>query len=155
VLEAARWVPQAWRSAVQWLASATELPILIHLQRGEPPPDWLDTDPVSRRALEQRVAAPVIDAWIAQWRSRWSRTDADTREALEALIALVRRHLEQMRRAESAAAGRVLRQELRLRLAHLLHMHPQTSVALIAHLLLVALDLERLREGLVRRMVSR
>jgi hypothetical protein len=74
---------------------------------------------------------------------------------LEALIALVRRHLEQMHRAESAAAGHVLRHELRLRLAHSLHMHPQTPVALIAHLLLAALDLERLRDGLIRRMVSR
>jgi hypothetical protein len=225
VFEAARWAPSAWQSAVQWLASATELPVLIHLQRGEPPPDWLNTDPVWRQTVEmdsetaRGVAVPVgkqapppaesaqatpsaparsfsireqlvgtlsrlafeqplaaraqagdnpagvdlhkraralaymIDAWTAEWRSRWPRTDADTRQALEALIALVQRHVGQMRSTESAAGGRVLRHELRLRLEHSLHMHPQTPVALIAHLLLVALDLERLREGLVRRMV--
>jgi hypothetical protein len=196
VFKAARWVPPAWRSALQWLAGATELPVLSHLQRGEPLPDWLKADPVWQRALEgapesapslspgeqlvasfsrlhfeQSVAthAPrrrdvgarplvpssIIDAWTDEWRSRWPRIDADTRRALEDLIALLGQHVEQMRCAESAAAGRALRHDLRLRLARSLHLHAQTPVAVIAHLLLLALDLERLREGLVRRILIR
>jgi hypothetical protein len=227
VFEAARWTPGAWRSAVRWLASATELSVLTHLLRGEPLPSWLKSDPVWQRTLEAhsesahgivatisrraptlaesaaqatastparsfslreqlvetfsrldfeeplaasalaghepaadgtdaRGVAPasVLDAWVAEWRSRWPRTDTDTRHALEALIVSVRRHLEEMRSAESTAAGRALRHELRFRLTHSLHAHAQTPVALIAHLLLIALDFERLRDGLIRRIVS-
>lgn len=152
VFEAARWAPDTWRTAVRWLATATELPVLIHLQRGEPRPEWSTTDPEWRPALE--AGSSVIESWIAQWRSRWPPMDADSRNGLETLIAQLRQHVAQMRSADSASAGRALRQDLRLRLAHFLHLHAQTPVALYAHLLLLALDLERLREGLIRRMVS-
>lgn len=183
VFEAARWVPRTWRAAVQWFATATELPVLVHMERGGQPPAWLYSDPVWRVALDtgltslppnlsqlarlvfeqpiesapQRPApasTSIIDAWTQEWRRRWPHEETDARRALEDLIVQLRMHIASMRAAESPMQGRALRQDLRVQLVRRLHMQAQTAVALFAYLLLVALDLERLREGLVRRMLS-
>lgn len=182
VFEAARWVPQKWQAAVQWFATATELPVLVHLERGGQLPAWLYTDPLWRVALNTEptplsqnlstlarlafeqpiesasIAAPTspatIDAWTREWRRRWPSEDAEMRGALEELIVQVRTHVALMRAAESSMQGRALRQDMRAQLVRRLHMQAQTAAAVFASLLLLALDLERLREGLVRRMLS-
>jgi len=167
--ETAGWVPESWRPAVLWLAWLSCLPLIEHLARGDPPPDWLLGDEILGWLAEpldpeRAPDAAVLDLltrsderslsvgrrWRRLWIDRWPRLEPGTRERLEALIALVARHLDTFRaaRPEDAWSQRLLLRE-RLRLE--LHRHPVEPVAVFAYLGLVLLDLERLRAELLRR----
>lgn len=88
--------------------------------------------------------------WLAGWIARWPSTGQESRDHLDALIALVGQHLAAFRAASPETAWdrrRALRERLRLGFRR----QPLTAVAVFAYLGLVFLDLERLRGELIRR----
>jgi hypothetical protein len=166
VESAVRWVPAQWREAVAWTAWLAELPALNHLLHGGEFLPWMSEDPVlsifagedadsMRTAIE--AALPALaesggssddgrSAWLLRWRSLWPG-DAAGDPALEQLVSLVVRH-------GAAGDGDDVgdwRSKLELDALRILRRRREQAVTVFCHLLLTALELYRLRQGLLRR----
>jgi hypothetical protein len=171
--EVARLLPEAWRPAFAWTALLVDLPVVDHLLRGDAVHPWMADDaiyapwsrtdaverqralqasPVAALLLEARSGAPTLRAWLIAWRRLWPRTSTEHVHALEEIVRAVAEHGAILREAETAPSAE-LRMALKLRLCVLFRRHFETAAAALAHLLLEALDLERLRAGLVRRVL--
>ena len=171
--EVASWMPDAWRPALSWWAVLPDLAPLQHLARGEQPPAWMRDDDAWRELCAsgpEARAARLVDgplaalatawsapqtlprAWQAEWRRRWPGQGREAGDMLERVADALMAH-ERTFAVATAGQGWLLRGSLRPQLALLLRraaLHP--AVAFI-HLALCALDLERLRAELVRRIV--
>jgi hypothetical protein len=168
----ARWSPEEWRPAVEWLRWLPDLPGVEHLMRGAKVPPWMRADPVMRElgfdepqrrreALAQSPLAPVqpegdqdapavVEAWIAEWQRRLPAAGRDPQGGLAQLLELVRAHLEAMRSSDEPD-GIALRNALAGRLTRWFRRGAGTATALFAHLALDGLELERLRAGVMTR----
>lgn len=97
------------------------------------------------RAPEPAPRPAVLDAWIAHWRRLWpASATTEQRAALEALLARALAHrgrFAQLPVDDSNAARETLAAHARATL----RADPAQPVALFAYLLVLALDLERLR----------
>lgn len=177
VVQVAAWQPAPWRPAVLWTVALMELPAVAHLLRELPAFGWMRQDPVLREfALDdpaaRRIAlldsdlAPIVRAWhrdqallngwVEHWRKLWPRCGAKTRASLERLVTRYARHLARMAKGDQTQGidetrGIQERRDLTARLTYMFRGHSQQPAAAFCHLGLVALDLERLRAGLVRR----
>jgi hypothetical protein len=171
VHDVARWLPREWQSSVQWLAVLVDVPAVAHWAHGEPMPAGLHADPryeilfapdssvpatradgVRQLVTRLRPERFVLDAWSSEWWRRVPPCSAETLESLGNLRNLVIAHRAAML-AASAGSGWKLREALARKASHLIRLHAESPVALCAHLLLTALDLERLRGALVQRVV--
>lgn len=167
VEELADWVPEPWREAVRWTHWLSLLALWDHLARGEGPPDWSTRDPFLSRLLDEdgRIDPRRVDAagaaallgeddparaWAEHWRRLWPGCKREFLANLDALGALVSRHLAVFREARPESAWG-LRLTLRGRLQRLFHGRPLQPAAPLIYLALVALELERLRAELVTR----
>ncbi|NCA70209.1 MAG: hypothetical protein EOM91_08880 [Sphingobacteriia bacterium] len=168
----ADWAPPAWRAAIQWLGWLPWLPVLEGLARGEGWPSWatLDTELVGLsdeqgephpgklsaagldRLLVGADASAVAGLWLERWRSLWPGCGRGCRRDLEGLIALLEAHLSTFRQAAMPSAWG-LREDLRERLRHRLHLAPTRPAVLFGYLAILFLDLERLRAALMSRAV--
>ena len=135
----AAWQPLCWRPATRWFASLPELALI------KPPADddavarwlqaWLDLVPAGEAlgvrlpALLRRVATLLMPGMVGADGGRHHRAAAQSAQFARSAQA------EPVRRA----------------LQRLFRRHAATPVAVFAHLALVALDVERLRGGLVVR----
>ena len=157
VESAAHWVPGSWRPAVAWTGKLAELPAAGYLLDGSEPQPWMNDDPVlSVFAAEDPASLPAsleaagfdgrLDAWLAHWRRLWP-DDSKGRDALEELTSLADRH--GIRRGDSE--GDDWRNRLERRAVSLLRRRRDEPVTVFCHLLLCALELHRLRQGLLRR----
>jgi hypothetical protein len=130
VEEVARWQAPGWQAATRWFGLLPEL------------------------ALAPRPAgAPVSDPgapWLARWLQLMPRaaTASGTSVLLQRVAALLMPRLVGDRRGRAALSEPVHRALLRL-----FRRHGGGPVAVFAHLALVALDVERLRGGLVTRVL--
>ena len=166
----AGWHPREWQPWLTWLEWLPALPLIARLEDAEPAPGWLLADPVwgpvARGTLAERLAAlegttfgvfepaiagrvPPAQLWLARWRKLRPAVDAFTEQLLATVSRAVREHARAL--AEEGADGVVLRECLRQRLGRLFRAGAGTLVATLCHLGLMALDLERLRGGLVTR----
>lgn len=173
VAELAAWVVPSWQPAVHWVACFPDLPVLDGIVRGATP-DWLREDTIfapfaeggSRKLatiLEEAPLAPLLPAieqhgplaeqWLVHWRALWPRGPADERQWLDRLVAAVAEHVQRLARAGVEDSSSHYRHDLARLMARLFRRRSGSPVALFAHLVLVALDLERLRGGLVRRQL--
>jgi len=93
---------------------------------------------------------PLLHAWQAQWRQRWPSCSAEQGSALQLLVRTVDAHLAAFASlpTEDTAASR---ERLGERMRRQLHDAAAQPAALFAYLMLVALDLERLRGEFVLR----
>lgn len=166
--EVSRWVPPPWRAAVRWTAILPDLPAAAYLLRGEAAHDWMREDPnlralanaepgLRRRVLAQgpwaalgaaRADSPVA-CWLEEWRRRWPGVRGQ-HAALEQLVKLVRAHRLAFGQGEAAGAW-AARRAFTSSLEALLRRAFLSPVAVFAWLLLVALELERLRAELLTR----
>lgn len=172
VAEVAAWMPLAWQAAVQWCAAWPELAVLQHLARGGSPSPWMQEDAVWRpwceaaapdRAggLRGGVLAPLQagwarpdtlgDAWLAEWKQRWPGPPGAGLLELHRALA---EHAQAFARSPSAQ-GSALRSALRGRLVLLMRRTALQPAVSFIHLALAALDLERLRGELLRRVLFR
>jgi hypothetical protein len=93
---------------------------------------------------------PLLQAWQAQWQQRWPRCGEQQRASLLLLARTVRTHLAGFAGLPTEAAT-ASRERLAERVRRQLHDAAGQPAALFAYLLLVALDLERLRGEFVLR----
>jgi len=99
-----------------------------------------------RRAADRRGSRPhpLLHAWQAQWEQRWPRCSDEQRAALQLLARTVQAHLATFATLPTAATA-ASRERLAERVRRQLHDGAGQPAAPFAYLLLVALDLERLR----------
>lgn len=170
VANVGRWAPKSWRESITWCARLPDLPAVAHLSSGGTVWPWMRDDPVisefllsdaesRRRAIEESAfaaptAAPggnLLDWWLGLWRASWPATHRSD-PALRELIELIRSHQDAMRDdARSPKSAAELGEELEGRVVRLLHTRVRQPAVIFYHLVLTALELWRLRSGLIRR----
>jgi hypothetical protein len=162
----AAWMPSQWRASIEWCALLADLPVVQHLARGGASPRWLSDDPL-RAALGDRRRRPtpgpsaLLDAAgenpdrVAEiWRAEWERRLPDPRQRgslLQETIRVVADHWRAFRDPR-ADDGRALRQALHARLSRLFRRATLDPAAAFIFLALSALDFERLRGEILRRV---
>jgi hypothetical protein len=146
---AVHWVPARWRAAVAWTSGLAELPATRYLQAGGEPQGWMAEDAVlSKVAAGETTAASGsgLAGWLRHWRTLWPEQAADD-PVLKEFLSLIRKHAI---RDEQAEAGD-WRETLEHRAVRILRRHREQPVTVFCHLLLCALELHRLRQGLLQR----
>lgn len=179
VAELARWMPREWQAAVRWSAGLVDLPARAWLS--SPSPGFSGIDPAAPDGLSMAGGEPwrwmakeaalaaagappsgqrsSLDAWQQDWRRRWpdgaeERGDeAGGSEALRRLAAAVAAHLAAFPQLPPAGAWEA-RRALGHEAARCFRRHACAPAAAFAWLLLLALDLERLRAELVLRALG-
>lgn len=172
VAEVAAWVGEDWQAAVQWCAVLPDLAPLQHLLRGGPPPAWMAADARWQPLLEALPATPGAPlpavppwralagarpetlgaAWCEAWQALWPRPWAGTHDdTLQRLAALLRQHAGAFAVA-GPGSGPARRAALRERLVAVLRQAALAPAGVFAQLALTALDFERLRGELLRRV---
>ena len=166
VASAVCWAPLRWRAAVAWTARLVDLPAISHLLDGDALQPWMADDPVLsdfadedadtvRATIEEALprlmagARGGIDSragWLSEWRRLWP-ADAARDPLLDKLAVLVERYTTG---SEKDGAG-AWRSELERRGLRILRGHREQPVTVFCHLLLSALELHRLRQGLLQR----
>lgn len=162
----AAWMPTAWRASIEWCALLVELPVLQHLARGGAAPRWLSDDPLraalgdDRARREPGPAALLAAAGVdpdriaAIWRAEWDRRLPDRRECtplLRETVGLIAEHAKAFR-DPLAGDGWALRRALHARLSRLFRRATLDPAAAFVFLALSALDFERLRGEILRRV---
>lgn len=171
--EVAAWVPAVWRPAVAWLSTIAYLPALAHLAREGPAWRWMKDDPAlaavavqdpatRRQALAdsryRELARAIADgaeplaAWLARWQDSVAGLAPDERRRLVELAGVLQSHFapDPGRALETPAARR---RQLQEALTRRFRAWSGGGGAVFAHLGLIALDVERLRAGLVLRLL--
>jgi hypothetical protein len=162
----AAWMPVEWRASIEWCALLVELPVLQHLARGGAAPHWLFDDPL-RAAVsddgarrEPGLAALFTEARgdpdriAAIWRAEWDRRlppPAQRTKLLLETVGLVAAHAKAFRDPVTVD-GWALRRALHSRLARLFRRAILDPAAAFIFLVLSALDFERLRGEILRRV---
>lgn len=166
VASAACWVPLRWRAAVDWTARLVDLPAISHLLDGDAMEPWMADDPIlsgmasddaetARVTIEEALPVLMADgrgsndlraAWLREWRRLWP-ADALRDPVLDKFAALVERFTAGSEKDQAGA----WRSELERRGLHTLRGHREQPVTVFCHLLLSALELHRLRHGLLQR----
>jgi len=180
IRELASWMPVPWRAALAWTLHLVDLPALLHLVRGRSRLSWMARDPVLRRyaaadagegraALEADFGSMLFPAeglrpearpnaeadllraaWSRRWMALWPDTGEEERNAILGVVRCIERDLEGPP-PSSAERGAPQRTILQQRLRHLLRGSTLQPAAAFAYLAIAALDLERLRAGLLTR----
>jgi len=175
VAEVVGWMPRPWQAALTWCAVLPDLAPLQHLARGGEAAPWIANDgtlgelsaapPPARAALlgAGPLAALVSAweapktmglAWRAEWRRRLPQPLNEAGDALGQLVQVLDDHASAF--AEAAPSqGWQLRGALHARLSLLLRRAALEPAAAFIHIALCALELERLRAELLRRVLFR
>jgi hypothetical protein len=175
VAEVGAWMPGPWQAAIAWCAVLPDLALLQHLARSGEPAPWMHdagvwrelaaAPPASRSAL--LASGPYValaGAWPAPqtigqvWRAEWQRRlPASALRRGDTLAALVRALLDHGEAFAAVPVGQgwLQRSALHARLSLLLRRAVLEPAAAFIHLALCALDLERLRAELLRRLLFR
>lgn len=154
---AARWVPGRWRPAVAWTSRLAELPATSHLESGGEPQAWMSEDPVlstlasedprlRQVSIDVAGAGSGLEPWLRRWRHLWPEEAGDD-AALASLVSLAERY--GISDAGDAAVG--WRSTLGRHAIRILRGRREQPVTVFCHLLLCALELHRLRQGLLQR----
>jgi hypothetical protein len=171
VSEIAGWVVPAWKPAVEWVVHVPELPVIDVVLKGKAP-GWTGIDPIfgalaevdpqqrapSRKNLRlaplypaNRSDEPLAQRWLTHWRSLWPQHRGPDCEGLAKLSDAVKDHVQRLAQVGIRDTSGPYRRDLAHHLTGIFRRRSGTPVAVFCHLALVALDLERLRGGLVRR----
>ena len=151
VAEVARWLPAEWGPAAHWMETLGDLPALAHRERGGTLPKGVELDD---RLAELAGGKANLEQWQAHWARLWPQDRETDRLELMQLSARLREHLADFAQHDAAAAWEV-RRALRRRMAYAFRRAALQPVAGFLFLLLLALDLERLRADLMLRALRR
>ncbi|MBT8106335.1 MAG: hypothetical protein HKP05_11945 [Woeseiaceae bacterium] len=152
VLGVTHWVPQHWRAAVAWTASLCDLPMLAWLDAGGEVLPWMRDDPrFTDGAGPLAGSNDMLIGWRRHFETLWPADDPGTSQ-LRQFVDLVDEYRSQpMIAAAGRPASMAPRRKLDAHAVRLIRRSLRQPVTVFSHLLLVALDLGRLRNGLVRR----
>lgn len=167
VAEVAGWMPPPWQPALRACAAVADLPAWQRWAQRRPMPVWVREDPdlaLLADPIELPADGPLRRFALAvrgepgrlleHARAAWVRLlprYAGHRPIAVSFVPLVQRHLLAFS-APLAADGWGMRRELEQRLVLLWRRHPGEPVGAFVHLALVALEGERLRGELARRV---
>lgn len=153
--EIARWLPERWTPALDWLAVVPSLPALDRMLAGEPAPDWLVRDP---------ALAPLAEAGPAGLRAelalRFPGLEAAEAGRLDAAwLARMRLTLPEHSNAVQDLAETLLREQMvcdphRVDVEALeltFRRRREIPLRILAYSALLRLDFEFLRGQLARR----
>jgi hypothetical protein len=154
-LRISSWSPSSWRPAIAWWSVLPLLPAMEYFRQGGIPPAWSRDDPVLK-SLDSGVVSELalhdpLDTWLSRWRRLWPRAPGSQRVALFGLQKAVSDHLQSMRAARGMQESDKLRLELEAVFRRYFRRYAQSAVAVFCHLGMTALDVERMRGGLVQR----
>lgn len=168
VENAARWGPASWHDSIVWTAWLPSLPAIARLLDGGAILPWMLDDPVLREfaspdpeSRQRAIIAAMIglsnehannldDWWSLRWQALWP-APTSAHGGLHELLNLIREHREVLWDAAlQPAEATDLADRLQHRAARLLRTRLREPVVIFCHLLLSALDLLRLRSGLIR-----
>jgi hypothetical protein len=152
IAEVARWLPQEWRPAVLWLLRLFDLPAIQQPGSGEAPDFLRHHRKNARRAALQ--GSEVRAAFLEEWMRRRPARDRESLRGMQRIADTVAGHLERFARSSVRDAWPE-RARLERDLRRLFRDSALRPEAAFCHLALVALDLERLRAGLVWRVLWR
>jgi len=161
----AHWVPARWRPAVEFTSWLCVLPALAHLEQGGEVLPWMGDDvelaPFAsdnaelrrRELLAAGLGAPggrddALAAWRQHFEALWPAGDPGVRRLGDLADLIDSRRRDPVTSARAPAAPG---QALEAQAVRMIRRNVREAVTVFAHLLLVALDLGRLRGGLVRR----
>lgn len=171
--EVAHWLPKNWAPAVLWLQWLVYLPALRYLLADGSVRPWMAEGhrlrpfidgPAMARAnavvagggaplvAAWRTQCSMLEAWTTAWHASWpleGAVYADTLDALATLIAKHVSHFHEVTLEGAWSARHALSEQLRWRFRR----HAMTPTPAFAYLALLALDLERLRGALVKRVL--
>lgn len=155
--ELAGWMPAPWHAAVRAIATLVDLPAQALITRGEPPPEWLRDEPGST-ALATRIATRAD--WLAAWQRRWPAEAGEQGRQLRALAARIEHVIIDHAAAPEAVAAQQAaaihtRQALTTLARQAFRRQAGQPIAAFAYLLLLALDLGRLRTELLAHAMTR
>ena len=169
----ATWMPSAWCASIEWCALLIDLPVLQHLARGGAPPPWLRDDPLGAALREggaaqgdrtRGMAGPATllaaargepDRLASLWRAEWHRrlpVRVVASARLGDLVRVLTEHAAAFREPLQPE-GWALRRALHARLTQLFRRATLEPAAAFIFLALSALDCERLRGEILRRVV--
>ncbi|MBF0370139.1 MAG: hypothetical protein HQL52_11850 [Magnetococcales bacterium] len=170
VSEVASWLPIPWQPAVQWTGVLPELPALAYLKGGGTPLSWMFEDPLLGPLVDaegakggagvadlglllthDRSEASMLTAWGTHFFRLMPALDRHQKAAFKGLIQLVESHLEAL--AAALPGSETGREGLRRQLVLRFRRHLLKPSAVFIHLFLTALELERLRGALARRLL--
>jgi hypothetical protein len=160
-----RWLPPRWFAAVRWTRWLPDLPSYTHLLQGGRVPAWMGRDPTLAQVaigdVDERIAAinltepgqalarygddDPVDSWLLHWRTLWPKGES-THAAIDELADIVITNLESVR-----PIGPDSYRSLESRTLRLMRRNINQPAVAFYHLLLTALQLYRLRDGLIRR----
>ncbi len=149
--ELARWLPPEWYAAVLWTGQLIDLPALAHCAHGGSMPQWLEKDgafPTGENASKD------IRSWLADWTRRWPDDQDSEAQTLRVLAQRIEDHLQHFAGLDAANAWEA-RRAFRSEMVHAFRKLAFQPGAAFVHLLLHALDLERLRSELIIRALQR
>ena len=173
VAEVTAWMPEEWQPAVRWCAVLVDLPLLQHLARGGAVPPWMHDDPAYVDLAERESAgfgtapadkalAPLAAAWtdpdrighlwLAEWRRRIPESQRAGNATMDEPARALGAHLAAFHE-RTAHDGWPLRRMLQARLSLLFRRAIVDPSAAFIFLALAALDLERLRGEILRRVI--
>ena len=168
--DVAAWQPAEWGESVRWVRYLVDLPALQHLLSGNTAPGWLLNDPILRNYAseekERRLEAIMLsdyshlaegwqkgqslpDAWLEHW-LHIAPAHAMKETGVKQIIRLYQENFL----SSAGSASPVTEQQrftLHNQLTKLFRRYSFQATATYAHIGLVALDLEKLRRGLVSR----
>lgn len=169
IADVTRWVPQAWRAAIGWLAIIVDLPAIQHLLDGGEAYAWLQDDaqvalwmqvgtkqnPLPQELREwlplvtQRVPGETLaDTWCRCWQQRWPPDERAAHRQLLRLKDMMLRSRQSLLNRNTADAA-VEAGRLEQQLIRFFRQDAQTPAAICAYLGLVWMELLRFRAGLI------
>jgi hypothetical protein len=171
--EIASWMPASWQPAVRWAALMPDLPILSYLLKGGAAWPWMAADSVLAPLAQAPAAArgeqlkeaglgglardgehsEIAQCWLEHWRLLWAAGSSAERRHIEGLVAGVAQNFQRSAHAGTGAGSAPERRDLAKHLTRCFRANSATPAVVFCHLGLVALDIERLRGGLLRRLL--
>jgi len=170
--EVAGWLPEPWRAPIGWAKRLPDLPAIQHLLSEAAAPAWMNADPVlapfaagtfaerRKAVLDSECAClaqhwnpsvPLYQTWLQCWEQMWPHSPR-LAPGLRRLGAL---HATPVGAALAGVTdvGGQQRAALQAQYERAFRRCPFQPAAAFAHLGLVALDVQRLRGAILRRLL--
>jgi len=170
--EVASWLPVVWGAPLQWIKRLTDLPVLQYLLAGNPPMDWMKSDPgisaftdddpaLRLRAMQEADCASLVSAWqqgdsmLSGWLTYWNQTRPQTKaykNGLQNMEQLL--HPDILLNASQTEAGLPADYDLMEgELTEIFRRYTFQPAAVCAYLAIIAIDIHRIRSDLMQRLL--
>jgi len=169
--EVASWMPTNWQKPLQWIKRLADLPVLQYLGAGGEPLDWMMSDPdisdftaddplLRVQAIREAGNRVMVETWLQSgsiqsgWLSQWNSIRPKSISSDRGLQPLEKR-LQQQMQLQTKQQGAALPTDYEIILDQLrliFRRYAFQPAAACAYLIIVAIDLHRIRSDLMQRL---